>query len=416
MFERLFDKASTVIHHKLAPYAVERERYLVHYEKEGYTRGHLKQIAGILLPVVYELKDCPDLKAGEEQIQAATQRAARMQSEYSKAGNVQNFREMFEREAKRWLRFLGRFQEPSPEPLPFADLLVDFAAWMERERGLAVSTIELRCRCTEQFLFWFAKKQRPISSIRLTDVDSFLTSCHTKGWSRVTVKIQANAIRSFLRHAALRGWCSSTIAEAIHGPRIYTDEDIPSGPSWDEVKRLLSGLETDRAADIRDRAIILLCAVYGFRAFEVSRLRLEDIDWEHDQISVPRPKQRRSQLYPRAPEVGQAIIRYLKEVRPKCAYREIFMTLLAPVRPVARKNIYAVVANRMNRLGIKSLPHQGPHALRHACATHLLAEGHSLKEIGDHLGHGSSRSTRIYAKVDLQALRKVADFDLGGVL
>ena len=90
---------------------------------------------------------------------------------------------------------------------PFADLLVDFAAWMERERGLAVSTIELRCRCTEQFLFWFAKKQRPISYIRLTDVDSFLTSCHTKGWSRVTVKIQANAIRSFLRHAALRGWC-----------------------------------------------------------------------------------------------------------------------------------------------------------------------------------------------------------------
>ena len=49
-----------------------------------------------------------------------------------------------------------------------------------------------------------------------------------------------------------------------------------------------------------------------------------------------------------------------------------------------------------------------PHALRHACATHLLNEGHSLKEVGDHLGHRSPETTRIYAKVDLVALRTLA--------
>jgi site-specific recombinase XerD len=46
---------------------------------------------------------------------------------------------------------------------------------------------------------------------------------------------------------------------------------------------------------------------------------------------------------------------------------------------------------------------------------HLVAEGFSLKEIGDHLGHRSAFSTRTYAKVDLAALREVASFDLGGL-
>jgi site-specific recombinase XerD len=61
------------------------------------------------------------------------------------------------------------------------------------------------------------------------------------------------------------------------------------------------------------------------------------------------------------------------------------------------------------------IPHHGPHALRHACATRLLAQGLSLKEIGDHLGHRQPDTTRIYAKVDLVGLRSVAEFDLGGL-
>jgi site-specific recombinase XerC len=45
-----------------------------------------------------------------------------------------------------------------------------------------------------------------------------------------------------------------------------------------------------------------------------------------------------------------------------------------------------------------------------------MSENFTLKEIGDHLGHRSLASTRIYAKVDLQGLRQVADFDLGGII
>ena len=94
---------------------------------------------------------------------------------------------------------------------------------------------------------------------------------------------------------------------------------------------------------------------------------------------------------------------------------EIFLTLKAPFRPLSPGALYHVVSTRLSELGITAL-RRGPHALRHACAGHLLSEGLSLKEIGDHLGHRSAYATRVYAKVDLAGLRQVADFDLGGLV
>ena len=113
--------------------------------------------------------------------------------------------------------------------------------------------------------------------------------------------------------------------------------------------------------------------------------------------------------------VGEALLRYLTEVRPRVGRREVFLTVNAPVQPLSSGVLYDLVSDRLRALGV-SLPHYGPHAWRHACATRLLAEGLSLKDIGDQLGHRKADTTRIYAKVDLPALRQVANFDLGGLL
>jgi len=159
----------------------------------------------------------------------------------------------------------------------------------------------------------------------------------------------------------------------------------------------------------------MLFAIYGLRASEVATLRLEDIDWEHDIISVTRVKGRGRQIYPLSITVGNAILRYLHEVRPSCSKREVFLTFSVPLRPISGGGLYSLTKRHMLQLGISS-PHMGPHSLRHACAEHLLKEGFSLKEIGDHLGHRSCSATRIYAKVDLPGLREVATFDLGGLI
>ena len=77
--------------------------------------------------------------------------------------------------------------------------------------------------------------------------------------------------------------------------------------------------------------------------------------------------------------------------------------------------MWAVVSRQLRKRA-PALKHHGPHSLRHACATRLINQGLSLKEIGDHLGHRHVEATRIYAKVDLARLRDVADFDLGELL
>jgi integrase len=146
----------------------------------------------------------------------------------------------------------------------------------------------------------------------------------------------------------------------------------------------------------------------------VSRLRLADIDWEHDPLLVRRRKVNKAQIYPMVPQVGNAILRYLKEVRPQVARREVFLTRVAPARPITACALTSVVRKHMQALGIRSSKY-GAYALRHACATHLASRGLSFKVIGDHLGHSSPDSTRVYAKVDLAMLRKVATLDLGGV-
>jgi integrase/recombinase XerD len=165
---------------------------------------------------------------------------------------------------------------------------------------------------------------------------------------------------------------------------------------------------------VRDRAILMLLALYGLRASEVAALRLDYVDWDGDRLHVARAKRRDTQVYPLLPSVGNALLRYLHTTRRPSPHREIFLTLTSPFRPLSRGALYSVVCSRLKALEIPAA-HRGPHALRHACAARLVTEGFSLKEIGDHLGHRSSAATRIYAKVDLPHLRAVAAFDLGGL-
>ncbi len=101
-----------------------------------------------------------------------------------------------------------------------------------------------------------------------------------------------------------------------------------------DVQRLLSSTEGDQPKNIRDRALIMLFAVYGMRVGDVRALRLEDLNWEQELICVTRPKSRRQQSYPLSYTVGEAILRYLREVRPTAPCREVFLTLKAPVRPL----------------------------------------------------------------------------------
>jgi len=414
MFRKIFGKPSDVVYHKVGPYASDRERFLEHCREEGFRKPTLKKIAGILLTAAIHLQAHGGLDVDREQLEKAATRIEAIRSEAGFNRRAHHYHRNFVRVTVQWLRFVGHLRGPAVRPRPYATLLDDFVRWMIEERGLSRGTIQNRGWHVGRFLDWLHGRRRRVAVLRLRDLDAYIQHLQSKGLSRVTIKIHVNAARAFLRHAERRGWCAAGLADALHGPRIYRDHQLPLGPSWEEVNRLIASAASDRPADVRDRAILLLFAVYGLRANEVAHLRLDDLDWEHDRLTVRRPKQGRSQVYPLVPVVGQAIIRYLKEARPRSSQRELFLKSLAPIGPMTSRSLYCVVGARMTRLGIQS-PHRGPHMLRHACAGQLLARGLTFKEIGDHLGHRRTDTTRIYAKVDLQGLREVAAFDLGEV-
>lgn len=414
MFEQLFKFPSTVAKHESAPYAEEREQYLVHCAQQGYSHSTLMLYARELLWVVRKLSVYPSLQVTLAQIEAVAENWTERERCCGKRINPFWTHRRFMDVAKAWLRFLGCLQEPM-ETIPFGDYLGEFVIWMKQERGLAATTIEHNEGGVRQFLRWYADQEKPFKSILLTDIDAFLVAGRNKGWCRVSVKNMADMLRAFFHYAATRGWCAPQLADSIRGPRIFAHEALPLGPSWSDVQRLLAYTDTDQPRDIRDRAILLLLAVYGLRESEVTQLRLDDIDWEQELLHVSRVKRQSAQTYPLLPVLGNAIIRYLEKIRPTSDHRQLFLTLLPPFRPLSGGALYHLTRRGFDALAIQTT-HRGPHALRHACAAHLVAEGLSLKTIGDHLGHRSASATRIYAKVDLPALREVAAFDLGELL
>jgi site-specific recombinase XerD len=318
--------------------------------------------------------------------------------------------------AIRWLKFMGRLRQRPIPPTPCAKKIKAFADYMEHEAELSPATIFNRCWYVSRLLDWLYVKGGSLHDITPHRIDAaFQKLLEPGGYSRASIQTCAGALRAFFRFAEARGWCRKGLAASILTPRVFSQTFLPLGPSWDDVRRLLAMTEGDKPSDIRARPILMLLAIYGLRRGEVSRLRLEDFDWEHEVFRVTSSKTGRVRTYPLTRSVGNAILRYLQEVRPRSSHREVFLTLHVPFRPVSSMTLWQIVGKRLRSLHL-SLPHYGPHALRHACATRLLATGLSLKEIGDQLGHTHPESTQVYAKVDLAGLREVADFDLGGVL
>jgi len=318
--------------------------------------------------------------------------------------------------AIRWLRFLGRLQPPATAPRPYDDYVAQFSDSQSREYGLSPNTIADRSWWIHMLLTQVVQADLRLDTLTIAQVDELLTqTVRDHEYARATVRKWVSALRSFFRFAEERKWCRPGLADEIRAPRQYTYAGLPIGPSWDDVKRLLAAAESDRPTDIRDRALLMLLAVYGLRAEEVTALRLEDFDWQREVLTVPCGKRQQPRAYPFCRPVCEAVLRYLREVRPRSERQEVFLTLVAPFTRLNRRSLSNMVTRRLRALGL-ILSRYGSHVLRHACASHLLARGLSLKEIGDHLGHRHPDSTRIYAKVDLAALRVVADFDLEGLL
>jgi site-specific recombinase XerD len=413
MFETLFTQPHVLAAHNLAPCLESRKRFLLHCQEQGYPPMSIRKIAWILLVFSKSMDLCRPGQITHEEIAFAIDHRVRL-TRSGRTNDSQSSRRLFIHIATAWLRFLGLLKEHHPKQKPFTRYIEHYADFMRDQRGLSPVTISNCCGEIVNFLSTVWHPDATLDAVTIHDIDAYLAYQGNHGWARTSLHALASTLRNFFRYAEGQGWATN-VSVGIEAPMVFKEEGLPLGPNWEDVQRLIASFAGDSTIDLRDRAVVLLLAVYGLRRGEVARLRLEDVDWNGEILHVTRPKQRCTQQYPLVASVGTAILRYLKEARPRSAHRELFLSVEAPIRPLSPARVSGIVREHLAMLGI-DVPRRGAHCLRHANARHLLDAGFVLKEIGDQLGHRSASSTRIYAKVDLKGLRRVAEIDLGSLL
>jgi len=153
----------------------------------------------------------------------------------------------------------------------------------------------------------------------------------------------------------------------------------------------------------------MLISKYGIRSGEITTLRLDDVDWRKEVIRIRHSKTGAISYLPLLPEVGEAVLKYLQDSRPKTSFREIFIRACAPYRPFrCGSSLYRLVRHRLEAANVITTGKRGPHAFRHARAVSMLRATVSVKDIGDLLGHRAADSTLVYLKLATEDLRAVA--------
>ncbi|HUN96767.1 MAG TPA: tyrosine-type recombinase/integrase, partial [Bradyrhizobium sp.] len=309
------------------------------------------------------------------------------------------------------LDYLRRLEVVPPEAEtlggPVEMMLGRYRRFLIVERSLAHVT----ARCYVDMARPFLERRLSADGLALdlghltaVDVVSFIVArCPRQ--SRGAAKLTVTALRSFLGFLHLDGIIEQSLVSAVPsvvGRRLV---GLPKGLDSNQVRRLLASIDDRTQRGCRDIAILIMLVRLGMRSGEVANLRLDDIDWRAGEIVV-RGKASCTERLPLPRDVGDTLAAYLQRGRPASAQgRTVFVRIKAPHCNLSSAGVSNIVAEAAQRADLGQIR---AHRLRHTVAMQMLRAGASLPEIGQLLRHRRALTTAIYAKVDRDALRRIA--------
>jgi integrase/recombinase XerD len=280
--------------------------------------------------------------------------------------------------------------------------LDDYVRFMDTDRGLSAGAQSHYSHVAERYLAWQFRR-RPVDwrRVRPQDIWRYVRRLRRPGRKAQGLNSELSALRQFLRFVHLRGGSTVTLAEAVPavsgGPRSLVRPAL----SAEHRRQLLASFDQHSPEGVRDYAMARCMTDLGLRCVEVARLRLHDLDWPRQLLSVPPAKNGRGRLLPMPTQVATALRRYVN-VRPPPDHPYLFVGQRhAPGRPLSPPAIRAAMEKAYRRCGCSWY---GTHRLRRGFATRLYAGGANLKEIADLLGHRFVTTTERYAQVDPDGL------------
>jgi site-specific recombinase XerD len=304
-----------------------------------------------------------------------------------------------------YLREAGVTPAAKPQQTPLGALLAEYRMWLVQERGLAAATVLRYENTARRFLQQQAIADGVLNPAGLAGAD--VTAFLLRECGRVSAgsaKGRVAELRAVLRFLYLQGLTPLRLGTAVPPVGGWRLATLPPTMTAADVQLLLDSCDRSTDVGVRDLAIMTLVARLGLRSVEVARLELADVDWRSGELVV-RGKARRQDRLPLPAEVGEALAAYLARGRTPAGARRLFLTCKAPRGPIRADLVGDVVERACMRAG---LPPVGPHRLRHALAAELLRQGAGLVAISQVLRHQDLATTALYAKVDLNTLRHVA--------
>jgi site-specific recombinase XerD len=320
---------------------------------------------------------------------------------------------------KRWLsvlRYAGKIEPQALPPItPQDQIFAGFSDYLQRERGLAPGTIIKHLPKIHRFLCEVCPAGTDdLGKISQADVVRYVER-HARDWSPKSAKVMCSSLRAFLRYLHHKGLNPVLLDGCVPSIREWKFANLPTYLSAEQVQNVLDGCDQASAPGRRDYAVLMMLAKLGLRASEVATLTLNDIDWRSGEMRINAKGRQRARM-PIPPDVGAAIVAYLRDGRPKSSCRRLFLRTHPPRVGFASGCAITIIARTaLERAGIRGFAHQGAHLFRHSLATELLRSGATLSEIGQLLRHKSHDTTRIYAKVDIDTLRTLSLPWPGGV-
>jgi site-specific recombinase XerD len=297
---------------------------------------------------------------------------------------------------------------------PMNRIARDYAHFLSHQRGLSQITIDNYLPIARRFLETrFPGGKMCLGKLCVGDVTDFIVR-DSSAFCPKRVQLTTTALRSFLGFLVQAGKITVNLAASVPTVANWRLTELPQFLEPKQVDKLLSCCNQNSRSGRRDYAVLLLLARLGLRAGEVVHLNLENINWAAGELLI-RGKSAREDRLPLLPEVGRALAEYLKRDRPACACRRVFIRMQAPRQGFFGSSAICCILQRALARAHLHPPHKGAHLLRRSLATTMLRRGASLTQIGEVLRHQLAQTTEIYAKVDVAALRALAQPWPGGV-
>lgn len=314
--------------------------------------------------------------------------------------------------AQRFTKHLIDIGVAQPVPLTEAEitraaLLADFETYLVKQRGLSPRSIPHTVGFARRFLdHRFGEAMPDPGRLRPADAIGFMEHVLASARRDKTV---ATHVRIFLQYLFGCGATATNLALSVPKTAKRWGARLPRHLSPDGVEAVLASVRDNHRHGARDYAMLLLMARLGLRVAEVIAIQFDDIDWRAGELLV-RGKGKLHDRLPIIVEVGDALSRYLREERGPATCRTVFVTHRAPHRPFKDGQIVnAILKDALKATGQKPVtPYVGSHLLRHSLATQLVNTGASLDEVADVLRHRARSSTMIYARLDIDGLRSIA--------